>query len=34
MALAAPFDSEPELAFLVTHRCLGWTNLDSRPMRC
>src|SRR5262245_23862856 len=26
--LAAPFDSEPELAFNVTHRCLGWTNLD------
>ena len=29
MALSAPFDTEPELAFLVTHRCLGWTNLDA-----
>ena len=28
MRLAAPFDSKPELAFNVTHRCLGWTNLD------
>ena len=29
MRLSAPFDTEPELAFLVTHRCLGWTNLDA-----
>ncbi len=28
MRLAEPFASEPELAFNVTHRCLGWTNLD------
>jgi dipeptidyl aminopeptidase/acylaminoacyl peptidase len=27
MRQAAPFDCEPELAFNVTHRCLGWTNL-------
>jgi dipeptidyl aminopeptidase/acylaminoacyl peptidase len=29
MALSAPFDGDPGLAFLVTHRCLGWTNLDA-----
>jgi dipeptidyl aminopeptidase/acylaminoacyl peptidase len=29
MRLSAPFDRKPELAFLVTHRCLGWTNLDA-----
>jgi dipeptidyl aminopeptidase/acylaminoacyl peptidase len=28
MWLAAPFASVPELAFNVTHRCLGWTSLD------
>jgi dipeptidyl aminopeptidase/acylaminoacyl peptidase len=28
MRLAAPFESEPELAFNVINRCLGWTNLD------
>ena len=29
MRLAAPFDTEPEVAFKVTHRCLGWTNLEA-----
>ena len=29
MVLAAPFDRQPELAFEVTHRCLGWTNTDT-----
>lgn len=29
MHLAAPFDRQPELAFKVTHRCLGWTNLQA-----
>jgi dipeptidyl aminopeptidase/acylaminoacyl peptidase len=24
----APFSTEPELAFKVTHRCLDWANLD------
>jgi dipeptidyl aminopeptidase/acylaminoacyl peptidase len=28
MRLAAPFDTEPKLAFNLTHRCLGWINLD------
>ena len=30
MMLAAPFDEAAKLAFLVTHRCLGWSNLDER----
>ena len=29
MCLAAPFDREPELVFEVTHRCVGWTNLEA-----
>jgi dipeptidyl aminopeptidase/acylaminoacyl peptidase len=29
MTLAAPFDAEPQLAFRVEHRCLGWSHLDS-----
>jgi dipeptidyl aminopeptidase/acylaminoacyl peptidase len=30
MTLAAPFDDPPELAFRVTNRCLGWSNLEER----
>ncbi len=29
MRLDAPFGGKPELAFKVTHRCLGWVNLDA-----
>ena len=29
MTLAAPFDAEPQLAFRVEHRCLGWSHMDS-----
>jgi dipeptidyl aminopeptidase/acylaminoacyl peptidase len=28
MRLAAPFTADPGRAFLVTHRCLGWRDLD------
>jgi dipeptidyl aminopeptidase/acylaminoacyl peptidase len=28
MRLDAPFTGEPEPAFLVTHRCLGWLHLE------
>jgi dipeptidyl aminopeptidase/acylaminoacyl peptidase len=29
MRLDAPFGGKPQLAFKVTHRCLGWANLDA-----
>jgi dipeptidyl aminopeptidase/acylaminoacyl peptidase len=29
MTLAAPFDAEPQLAFRVENRCLGWTHMDA-----
>jgi dipeptidyl aminopeptidase/acylaminoacyl peptidase len=28
-SLAAPFEGEPEVAFLLAHRCLGWSNMDA-----
>ena len=30
MMLAAPFEGPAQLAFRVTNRCLGWSNLDER----
>ncbi len=32
MFLAAPFDSEPQLAFKLAHRCLGWANADAADL--
>ncbi len=29
MSLAAPFEAEPDEAFRVEHRCLGWSFMDS-----
>ncbi|HEY3904542.1 MAG TPA: prolyl oligopeptidase family serine peptidase [Streptosporangiaceae bacterium] len=28
-SLAAPFEGEPEAAFRLAHRCLGWSNMDT-----
>ncbi len=28
-SLAAPFEGEPEQAFRLAHRCLGWSNMDA-----
>jgi dipeptidyl aminopeptidase/acylaminoacyl peptidase len=28
-SLAAPFEGEPERPFRLTHRCLGWSNMDA-----
>jgi dipeptidyl aminopeptidase/acylaminoacyl peptidase len=32
MLLAAPFDSEPALAFKLAHRCLGWDHADAADL--